>query len=282
MGNFDGNVRDIDSRFEYGSGTAVHMGCGASIYDEFWYSGGDSPSQRRQLSKIVGCKLIRQADMSFNFRAGSCNTFMHPKPRILLCFGDQSEKQCHTFDGRVFHNAGNSMYEHGGTMGMPNYKGKALTVGCHDVDTESKSCGTKTELMDMSSLKWSNGPDFKVTSMLVTDVGYRKSYSNLIFGYSAASTETAAYIIGGMFHVNPAGDNSNDMIARFKDDQWSYYGKLHRGRSGQGSITVGDYTMILGGYSGESKEPPVQTEVWTLDSGGNRFINPELPDHTYH
>ena len=88
------------------------------------------------------------------------------------------------FDGRVFHTAGNSSFAHGGTMGMPNYKGKALTVGCHDVDwspssSESKICGTKTELMDMSSLKWSNGPDFKVTSMLVTDVGQRKSYSNL-------------------------------------------------------------------------------------------------------
>ena len=56
-------------------------------------------------------------------------------------------------------------------MGMPNYKGKALTVGCHDVDTESKTCGTKTELMDMSSLKWSNGPDF--------NLGHRAPYPNL-------------------------------------------------------------------------------------------------------
>ena len=92
------------------------MGCGASIYDEFWYFGGDSSNTRRQvsrkpnedlsyatytyeflkLSKIIGCKLTRQADMNFDFRAGSCNTFMHPEPMILLCFGDQSEKQCHT------------------------------------------------------------------------------------------------------------------------------------------------------------------------------------------
>ena len=77
-----------------------------------------------------------------------------------------------------------------------------------------------------------------------------------IFGYSAASTKTAAYIIGGMFHVNSRErDEPYDMIAQFKDDQWSYYGKLHRGRMGHGSITVGDYTMILGGFSGESKDP---------------------------
>ena len=46
-----------------------------------------------------------------------------------------------------------------------------------------------------------------------------------------------------------------DMIAQFKDDQWTYYGKLLGGRMGHGSITVGDYTMILGGFSGESKDP---------------------------
>ena len=34
--------------------------------------------------------------MSFDFRAGSCNTFMHPEPVILLCFGDEDETQCHT------------------------------------------------------------------------------------------------------------------------------------------------------------------------------------------
>ena len=88
-------------------------------------------------------------------------TLCHKTLEILIC----------SFDGRVFHTAGNSTHTHGGTMGMPNYKGKALTVGCHDVDTESKICGTKTELMDMSSSKWSNGPDF--------NLGHRAPYPNL-------------------------------------------------------------------------------------------------------
>jgi len=44
-------VRDIDNRFEYGSGTEVNMGCGASIYDEFWYFGGDS-SYKRQVKRV--------------------------------------------------------------------------------------------------------------------------------------------------------------------------------------------------------------------------------------
>ena len=59
-----------------------------------------------------------------------------------------------------------------------------------------------------------------------------------------------------MFHANSReNDVPYDMIAQFKDDQWTYYGKLLGGRMGHGSITVGDYTMILGGFSGESKDP---------------------------
>ena len=56
-------------------------------------------------------------------------------------------------------------------MLLPKYKNKALTVGCHDVISESRICGTKTELMDMSSLKWSNGPEF--------NIGKRAPYPNL-------------------------------------------------------------------------------------------------------
>ena len=90
------------------------------------------------------------------------------------------------------------------SMGMPKYKNKALTVGCHDVTDESRTCGTKTELMDMSSLytrlqswKPSTIPEF-VSDMrcILKKLLFKMNCS--IFGYSAASTETAAYIIGGM------------------------------------------------------------------------------------
>ena len=58
----------------------------------------------------------------------------------------------------MFHPAGSSKWHHPGTFGMPNYRGKALTVGC---DTKSDyDCELKTELMDMETLEWSTGPDF--------------------------------------------------------------------------------------------------------------------------
>ena len=42
------------------------------------------------------------------------------------------------------------------TVGMANYRGKALTTGCDD----DGSCALKTELMDMTTLTWSAGPDY--------------------------------------------------------------------------------------------------------------------------
>ena len=45
-----------------------------------------------------------------------------------------------------------------------------------------------------------------------------------------------------------------DMVAQFKDFQWSEYGKLYRGRSAHGSITVGGVTMVLGGQSEDNDE----------------------------
>ena len=90
--------------------------------------------------------------------------------------------QCNfSFDGDNYESTGSSKYAHGYTLGLGNYqdqgsnlssitireslirwnpvKGKALTTGC--VGSE---CALKTELMDMTSLQWSDGPDYPFTS----------------------------------------------------------------------------------------------------------------------
>ena len=64
------------------------------------------------------------------------------------------------FDGISFDTAGSSKFSHKWTLGMAYYNGKALTTGCNDGST----CKIKTELMDMSTLEWSNGPDYSLAS----------------------------------------------------------------------------------------------------------------------
>ena len=60
------------------------------------------------------------------------------------------------FDGEFFQTAGSSNFDHKDTFGMGIYKKKALTTGCYG----SSKCSVKTELMNMETLEWSDGPDF--------------------------------------------------------------------------------------------------------------------------
>ena len=80
---------------------------------QFWYFGGIGLANKRQVnkqkyiqsrnnlyiqfqvSKIVGCEMVRQNDLTFDFTSGSCNSFAQPKPRILLCFDYIHSTECH-------------------------------------------------------------------------------------------------------------------------------------------------------------------------------------------
>ena len=49
-----------------------------------------------KVSKIVGCQMLRQSDMIFEFYKGSCNTFTEPEPKVLLCFDLNKSQACFT------------------------------------------------------------------------------------------------------------------------------------------------------------------------------------------
>ena len=128
-----------------------------------------------------------------------------------------------------------SKYSHRYTYGLANYKEKALAVGC---SARSNDCSYATEIFDMNTLKWSDGPDFPFGSK-----------SSSISGYSTAKTPDAAYIIGG---GDPPFEYLN-LVAEFRNNQWTQLNDLNKGRLHHGSITVGAQTMIVGGSSSGTK-----------------------------
>ena len=74
---------------------------------------------------------------------------------------------------------------------------------------------------------------------------YANYFPSKIYQYSVATTDNAAFIIGG-------SDESSfyiDIIAKFQDNKWTKYGSLKASRYCHGSITNDDKTMIVGGYS---------------------------------
>ena len=49
-----------------------------------------------KVSIIENCAMKRQSDLSFDFEYGSCNSFLEPKPQILLCFDIDDPQVCRT------------------------------------------------------------------------------------------------------------------------------------------------------------------------------------------
>ena len=70
---------------------------------------------------------------------------------IIIC----SNLNFFSFDGEFYQSVESSKYRHYYTLGLANYRGNGLTTGCYDSNAE---CSFKTEILDMTTLKWSDGP----------------------------------------------------------------------------------------------------------------------------
>ena len=66
-----------------------------------------------------------------------------------------------SFDGENYQPIESSKHSHKWTYGLANYKEKALITGCYDNNSD---CSFKTELFDMNTMNWSDGPDFPFAS----------------------------------------------------------------------------------------------------------------------
>ena len=100
---------DLD--FKYGHETEAYCGCAVSLKGQFWYLGGSSSNKRRvkknskiffanfilyfKITKIIGCELVAQGDLPFEFLRGSCSTFSVPEEKALMCFDYSNTQECH-------------------------------------------------------------------------------------------------------------------------------------------------------------------------------------------
>ena len=74
---------------------------------------------------------------------------------------NSSFKSISSFDGENYVQVEDSKYSHAYTLGLGNYRGKAFTTGCY-----GQTCTrmVETELLDMTTMKWSDGPDYPFSS----------------------------------------------------------------------------------------------------------------------
>ena len=119
------------------------------------------------LSTFIEDRAIRSLNQSLEYYCALTHLTLltairklKPSPVRSINYISKSSTWILRFDGEYFQTAGSSKFSHQWTLGMGNYKNKALTTGCH----ENSSCYVKTELMNMETLQWSNGPDFPFLS----------------------------------------------------------------------------------------------------------------------
>ena len=69
-----------------------------------------------------------------------------------------------SFDGKNYQSVESSKQWHHGTRNLANYQGQALTTGCYPLPNYSEygslECHLTTELMDMETQTWFDGPQF--------------------------------------------------------------------------------------------------------------------------
>ena len=93
-------------------------------------------------------------------------------------------------------------------------------------------------------VKWSRLPVRIIVSSSLVLLGSNMIFSR-IYGYSTVSTDDAAFIIGGYDR------NKYDNIVEYRNNEWRKLGSLGKGRSYHGAITIGQETLIIGGYSSD-------------------------------
>ena len=64
-----------------------------------------------------------------------------------------------------------------------------------------------------------------------------------VHSYSAASTDEAAFIIGGYQGSGSYGQG----VIEYKDDTWRKVGYLKQGRYNHASISLDEFIMVVGG-----------------------------------
>ena len=114
-------------------------------------------------------------------------------------------------------------------MGLANYRGSPFVTGSQ----QNAGCYVRTEIYNLGTDQWNDAPDYP--------------YSRMISEYSVASTNVAAFVIGGVNKGSKWFSHEIiDVIAKY-DDGWSVFENLKKGRYSHGSI-YGEKLMVIGGY----------------------------------
>ena len=89
---------DLQYNDEFVMDEIVQRGCSTVLMGQMMYFGGFPNSQK--YFTIKNCEMKREySKLPFHYYDGSCNSFLEPSPKVLLCFSSftiPKVTKCHT------------------------------------------------------------------------------------------------------------------------------------------------------------------------------------------
>ena len=85
-----------DLIFSMGTGTEASHSCSTFFQGRHWMFGGGK--EKRQISTVEGCSLMRIGNLPYDFDYGTCNTFTLRETideEVLMCFDTKDNRGCH-------------------------------------------------------------------------------------------------------------------------------------------------------------------------------------------
>ena len=85
-----------DLVFSMGAGTEASHSCSTFFQGRHWMFGGGK--EKRQISTVEGCSLMRIGNLPYDFDYGTCNTFTLRESineEVLMCFDNKDQSGCH-------------------------------------------------------------------------------------------------------------------------------------------------------------------------------------------
>ena len=82
--NLDGSTYNETLNFDFGNKTEISRSCSLQWQNQYYIFGGGI--ETRQVSKVTGYRLEREATLDFDFGYGACTVLN--QATIVLCFSD--------------------------------------------------------------------------------------------------------------------------------------------------------------------------------------------------
>lgn len=231
--------KSFEVDFELDDYVEAHGSCTVTLGNNVYLLGG--VQQKRQISRLNGCRFERIGSTQFDFSYGTCGTYEENQREFaLLCFDHNHPYLCYvmTETGRQSLSHHELEYD---TDNPHDYARLSRYSGYPFVLGSKYGSHNRAEMLTSLSGRWSQLPAYP--------------FHDNIYGYATVTYREEVFIFGG--YVGRYGEVST--MAKFDmDRKWIHLGQLYQRRHGHSAVITSSgkdsQVLIIGGEGDRNVE----------------------------